>query len=408
MVDLELVKGYDAADAVAEWQNLLALRQTVHGLANPFEPGPEFVSWGNFAMNAKKGLTTEITKGKGDNATAETIWVASPFEVIGACRDPHGRGWGKWLCWRDADGRIHTRHVADAALQGDPSALCGGLADEGLSINRNQQRALLTYLSGCNVEGRVTLVHRTGWHDIGSHQVFVLPSETIGPNDSEHVILDASAAGPYEALGTLKDWQDDIGALASGHALPVLAISAAFAGPLLQLAGQEGGGVHIFGGSSKGKTTLLQIAASVWGRGASPGYVRAWRATANGLEGVAASASDTVLILDELSVVEARDAAPSFYGLANGSGKARAARDGSLREPKTWRVLILSSGEIPTGTKLAEDRGRKARAGNWFGLSTFPPVGAGVLACSITAGLTMTLARSPRRSLTAKTGVRVP
>ena len=204
------------------------------------------------------------------------------------------------------------------------------------------------------------------------HQVFVLPAETIGPKGSEQVILDASAVGPYEARGTLKDWQDGIGALATGHALPVLAISAAFAGPLLQLAGQEGGGVHIFGSSSQGKTTIIQAAASVWGRGATPGYVRAWRATANGLEGAAASASDTVLILDELSVVEARDAAASFYGLANGSGKARAARDGSLREPKTWRVLILSTGEVPTETKLAEDRGRKARAGQLVRMLDIP------------------------------------
>jgi putative DNA primase/helicase len=314
-------------------------------------------------MRTARCLTTEVAKGRGENATTETIWIASAFEVIGACRDPLGHGWGKWLRWRDADGRIHTRHVSDAALQGDPSVLCGGLADEGLSINRNQQRRFLAYLSGCNVKGRVTLVRRTGWHDIGGHQVFVLPAETIGPKGSERVILDASAVGPYEARGTLKDWQDGIGALATGHALPVLAISAAFAGPLLQLAGQEGGGVHIFGDSSQGKTTIIQAAASVWGRGATPGYVRAWRATANGLEGAAASASDTVLILDELSVMEARDVQAALYGLANGTGKARAARDGSLREPKTWRVLILSTGEVATGTKLAEDRGRKARAG---------------------------------------------
>jgi putative DNA primase/helicase len=109
-----------------------------------------------------------------------------------------------------------------------------------------------------------------------------------------------------------------------------------------------------------------------WGRGATPGYVRAWRVTANGLEGAAASASDTVLILDELSVVEAREAAASFYGLANGSGKARAARDGSLRKPKTWRVLILSTGEVPTGTKLAEDRGRKARLGQLVRMLDIP------------------------------------
>ncbi|MGC2834588.1 MAG: DUF927 domain-containing protein, partial [Methylocella sp.] len=108
------------------------------------------------------------------------------------------------------------------------------------------------------------------------------------------------------------------------------------------------------------------------GRGSSPGYVRAWRATADGLEGAAASASDTVLILDELSVVEARDSAASFYELANGAGKARAARDGSLREPKTWRVLTLSTGEVRTETKLAGDRGRKARAGQLVRMLDIP------------------------------------
>jgi uncharacterized protein (DUF927 family) len=332
----------------------------------------EFVSWGDFTMGAKGLTTSEVKRGKNDDSPAGSEWICSPFEVIGACRDPNGFAWGKWLRWKDHDGRTHTRHVTDAALQGDPASLCAILADEGLSINRSQQRQLAIYLGGANVKSRVTIVHRTGWHDIGGHQVFVLPDETIGPKGSERVIVDASAVGPYEARGSLKDWQDGIGALSSGHALLVLVISAAVAGPLLDLAGQEGGGVNIFGGSSKGKTTIIQAAASIWGRGASPGYVRAWRATANGLEGAAASASDTVLILDELGVVDARDAASSLYGLANGSGKARAARDGSLREPKSWRVLILSTGEVPTETKLAEDRGRKARAGQLVRMLDIP------------------------------------
>jgi uncharacterized protein (DUF927 family) len=202
--------------------------------------------------------------------------------------------------------------------------------------------------------------------------VFVLPNETIGPRKAERVILDASAIGPYEARGSLRDWQAGVGRLASGHALPALAISVALAGPLLHLAGQEGGGIHIFGGSSKGKTTLLQMAATVWGKGTSPGYVRAWRATANGLEGAAASASDTALVLDELGVVDAREAQAAIYGLANGCGKARAARDGSLREPKSWRVLILSTGEIPIETKLSEEKGRRARAGQLVRMLDIP------------------------------------
>jgi uncharacterized protein (DUF927 family) len=78
------------------------------------------------------------------------------------------------------------------------------------------------------------------------------------------------------------------------------------------------------------------------------------------------------LVLDELGVVEARDAAAAVYGLSNGAGKARAARDGSLREPKSWRVLSLSSGEIPIATKLTEERGRRARAGQMVRLLDIP------------------------------------
>jgi uncharacterized protein (DUF927 family) len=191
----------------------------------------------------------------------------------------------------------------------------------------------------------------------------VLPDAVIGPRGAERVLLNASSAGSYETRGSLRDWQGGIGRLCIGHALPVLAVSAALAGPLLYIAGQDGGGLNFYGPSSIGKTTLLRAAASVWGRGATPGYIRTWRATANGLEGAAASATDTALVLDELGQVEAREAAAALYSLSNGGGKARAARDGALREPKSWRVLFLSSGEVPTEAKLSEDRGRKARAG---------------------------------------------
>jgi hypothetical protein len=175
-----------------------------------------------------------------------------------------------------------------------------------------------------------------------------------------------------QACATVEDWRDRVARLASGHVLPVLAISAALAGPLLHLAEIEGGGLHVFGQSSKGKTTLLRLAASVWGRGDGSGYVRTWRASANGLEGTAAGATDTGLILDEVGQVEARDMAAALYALANGTGKARAARDGGLREPKTWRVLVISSGEVPVDGKLSEDRSRKTRAGQLVRLLDIP------------------------------------
>ena len=106
------------------------------------------------------------------------------------------------------------------------------------------------------------------------------------------------------------------------------ALCAAFVGPLLRPAGLEGGGFSFEGGSSSGKITALQTAASVWG---GPEHVRSWRATDNGLEGIAALHNDNVLILDEMGQVNGRVLAECAYMLANGRGKGRSNREGGIR-----------------------------------------------------------------------------
>jgi putative DNA primase/helicase len=354
-------EGWDAADAITEWPDLTALQGATLDSSKPFQ-APAYLSFDDFIMS-DAGLCCRVTRGRGESAEITSVRISAPFEIFGRGRDPDGRAWGRFLRWRDPDGRSHERFVSDEALHHDASALCAPLAAEGLDIARDQQRAFANYLSGAQPAGRVTVVTRTGWHTINGEDVFVLPGQCIGPKRAGGVFLDGAAHGPYEAKGTLGDWREGVGTLAAGHTIPMLAISTALAGPLLQLAGLEGGGVNLFGRSSQGKTTCLQAAASVWGRGGSPGFVRAWRATANGLEGAAAQFTDTVMPLDELSVVDAREAAQAFYGLANGQGKQRAGRDGSLRAPKSWRLLYLSSGELAAEAKLTETPERKARAG---------------------------------------------
>ncbi len=107
------------------------------------------------------------------------------------------------------------------------------------------------------------------------------------------------------------------------------------------------------------------------GRGGNTGYVAVVvRATANGLEGVAASATDTCLVLDELGVGEAREVAQSVYALANGVGK-RARQRRLVARAEAARV-VLSSGELPVEAKLGEDCGRKTRAGQLVRLLDIP------------------------------------
>lgn len=121
----------------------------------------------------------------------------------------------------------------------------------------------------------------------------------------------------------------------------------------------EGGGFHLRGASSTGKSTALAVAASLFG---PPAYLRTWRHTDNALEGVSVLHSDLLLILDEIGQLDPKHAGAVAYLLANGQGKGRAARDGSPRALATWRLLFLSAGEIGLGD-LVTQSGGKVRAG---------------------------------------------
>ena len=228
-------------------------------------------------------------------------------------------------------------------------------------VSVRHRRQLIDYLNCVDSAQRVTIVARTGWHTIGEQLVFVLPAESFGNPSNETVVLNNTKTSPYAERRTLADWQNGIGRLCARQRLGVLAVSAAFAGPLLDIANQDGGGIHYRGPSSTGKTSHLRCAASVWG---STDFMRSWRATANALEATAEQHTDTLLVLDELNAGTGKEVYAAAYQLAAGIGKGRAHRDGSARKPKIWRVMFISSGEVSLAAKLAEDgHGSRAKAG---------------------------------------------
>ncbi|MEO5347130.1 MAG: DUF927 domain-containing protein, partial [Magnetococcus sp. YQC-9] len=183
-----------------------------------------------------------------------------------------------------------TSRLAPATLlAGDGADLRGNLLSKGLglSTSRKARDLLADYLQRARPDAVARCVERVGWHG----GAFVLPDRTIGEN-YERVLLqtgDAEQSG-FEQSGTLEDWQREVAARCAGNSRLVFAVSAAFAAPLLDLAGAESGGFHLVGQSSNGKTTSLAAAVSVWG---GPGRLQRWRATSNGLEGLAALHNDT-------------------------------------------------------------------------------------------------------------------
>ncbi len=196
---------------------------------------------------------------------------------------------------------------------------------------------------------------------------FVLADGTVFgqvPN-GERVILQTPTpiVHSFKIAGTIEGWKQHIGEKCVGNPLLQFAVSTAFAGPLLELTAEESVTWHFFARSTRGKTTTQHVAGSVWGGGGTRGFVRSWRATANGLEGTLAAHSDTFLPLDELSQADGGEVSQVIYMISNQQGKARATRDGSARPVAEWRIVVLSSGETALEGKIAEDRGRRVKGG---------------------------------------------
>ncbi|TAM37736.1 MAG: DUF927 domain-containing protein, partial [Burkholderiaceae bacterium] len=291
-----------------------------------------------------------------DGNEAPPAWICSPLIVSAKTRDADNGEWGRLLEFFDADHKPHRWACPQSLHAGNGDELRAVLLREGLAITTNPKlrRMVGDYIQRAQPKVRARCVLRTGWHG----DAFVLPRETWGDTEAEPVLFQAAALDGL-ALGqggTLESWIEQVSAPCTGNSRLVLALSAAFAGPVLGLLGSEGGGIHLRGPTSCGKSTALHVAASAYGKPES--YARNWRATDNGLEGVAAVHTDLLLVLDEIGQLEPRHAGQVAYMLANGQGKSRSRRDGSPRPAATWRVLFLSAGEVGLSELVTQDGGR--------------------------------------------------
>ena len=303
----------------------------------------------------KEGPKAGLYKLEKSGEDEREVRLGPPLKILGRTRDEHSEAWGVLLEWKDPAGVQHRMALPDEALQTTGRDWAANLARCGYAIEPGMHSRFISMLAGVRTGHFVTNTAKVGWFG----DVFVLPDAAIGAEDGSIVLqtLDAMA-GLYQTAGTLEEWQEMAG-LCAGNTRFTFALCAAFAGPLLRLAGLEGGGFSFEGPSSSGKTTCLQVAASVWG---SPAHVRTWRATSNGLESIASLHNDSLLVLDEVGQTSGKDLSEVAYMLANGAGKTRAGRSGGARTNITWRLLFLSSGELGLADKLKED-GIQARAG---------------------------------------------
>lgn len=330
------------------------LKRKQQATPQPFEQ-PEGVPSG-YVVNRKGVYCVDDS---GDN-----LWLCSRLDVVAMTRDRNGNDWGRLLRWHDADREVHQWATPVNSTIGQGYELQKSLMAQGLRVDtRSKQLSLLAkYVASCEPAARARCVNKTGWYN----DVYVLPHQTIGQSKEIAIYQSVDdAVNPYSSQGTLASWRKEVAALCIGNSRCVLSVSMAFAGVLLPLAGIEGGGVHFIGNSSKGKSTAIKAAASVFGASAQEASNRfwcSWKSTDNAIEGMASLRNNSLLILDELRLAPPKTVGDTIYMLSTGAGKARANRSGGGQAVRTWQLLYLSNGEIDLKQHMGE-AGKAIHAG---------------------------------------------
>jgi hypothetical protein len=325
------------------------------------KPDPDGVIWPHGFTMKDTGLWFEpLPKDNGEER--DPLWISGPFKVLGSTANSISSSHGVMLKWIDDRQKEHTWAVPHRLVHLAGNDIAAQLADDGLRCNPPQaaHEQLKMFLGRVRSVRHIRCVERAGWHDAA----YVLPTgKVFGGAPLVMQSGNSVALETYAARGTLEDWKHGVAHYAVGNDRLMFAISEGFAAPLVEIVNVPSGGIHFFGKSQIGKTTMQLCAGSIYGPGELGRQVRGWRATANGLEGVAAERCDGLVPLDDTSQAEdPKDVVTIVYMMANQQGKARANRTGAAVPPLTWRVMVISSGEKTIAATLAEAK-RKLPAG---------------------------------------------
>lgn len=286
----------------------------------------------------------------------ESFRVCSPLKIVAETQTERGENYGRLIEWRDSQNRLHRWAMPIEFLHSTGSKLAEYLASKGLEImpSRKHHEKLAFYIATAQADKTFISTDKIGLHG----GCFILPDETFGDAENE-IIYQTEFDGHhnFKTAGTLEEWQQNISQYCRNNSRLLLAVSSAFAAPLLPIVQMTGGGFHFRGATSTGKTTSLFVGGSVCGGDGEHGFSQTWKATANGLEIIAAGHNHSLLCLDEIGECNGREIGNVAYMLANGRGKVRMTKTIQAQHSLSWNLLFLSTGEQKLSDKITESGG---------------------------------------------------
>ena len=279
-----------------------------------------------------------------------------------------------WPVWLDAQGvdgdvlRVRLRWLrrgGDALAEGQRWVEFGEITDshrlmrlarfgiQATSKNSRDLSELLTRMQAIQLLPEYQLVRRQGWLDENC-SAFMLGDQLIdgGRGDVNAEIVREGDAAIVDGLRPNLDadarrrWAVVAREVRAAAPWARFMLSACFAPPLLLPVGVRTHCIHVVGPSGVGKTAGLKLGVAGWGRVDS--LFATWDATEIGAASRAVALHDCPYALDEWTLRDARhdDSRQLAYTLAGGVERVRADQTGATRQPRTWRLVVLSTGEV--------------------------------------------------------------
>lgn len=284
-----------------------------------------------------EGLYFHGLKSTGDGGFVPIdLWLASPMRLTGKTSDEEGGSYGFLLEVKDGRGEWVPSVIRKRWLTNGGTEFLGALYDLGASIDLDHKSKLVSWLSKATHDLHYTVTSRCGWFA----DTFITPGTTVG--NPRIIYSPSSPVNGFVTKGGLDAWSEAT-KLARNNDAFSLALCYGFSGPLMKFAGIQGGGFHLFGDSSKGKSVITSFVSSIWGDASH--LVKSWAASRTGLELYAHAVNETCVFLDELNNANPENVGDVVYMLGNGGGSVKGTRDRKLAAPLHWRTPVISNGE---------------------------------------------------------------
>jgi Domain of unknown function (DUF927) len=195
--------------------------------------------------------------------------VSSPVKARYRTSDSDGEGWALVVEVVDERGLKQDVALPYSEIATDPSAAVGRMAAAGLRTHAKPD-IVLGAVKDADPLPRAYALTKPGHHTVGRAPVFVLPRKDgiLGdPPPGETVLWKGSEQFcRVRQAGTFAGWKANVVVPLNGIPIPMAMIGVMLASPAIPFlppAAELNTVLHLFGDSSKGKTTSLQCGASV-------------------------------------------------------------------------------------------------------------------------------------------------